>query len=74
MRKHFYLASCAGFSYEVLDIYNLEKRPAVLENAAGFTTRHNKKMVPWGMFIQWENKLYISPNTLQVGLPPTLIS
>ena len=74
MRKHFYLASCAGFSYEVLDIYNLEKRPAVLENAAGFTTRRNNKMVPWGYVYTMGNKLYIPSNTVQVGLPPTLIS
>ena len=37
VRKHFfYLASYAGFSFEVLHIYDIEKRPAVLENAAAW--------------------------------------
>jgi len=35
----YYLASYAGFSYEVLRMYDVEKRSAVLENASGFERR-----------------------------------
>ena len=34
-----YLASYAGFSYEVLRMYDVDKRSAVLKNAAGFARR-----------------------------------
>ena len=40
VEKHFYyIASYAGCSYEVLRMYDVEKRLAALENAAGFARR-----------------------------------
>ena len=37
IEKHFYyLASYAGFGFEVLHIHDIEKRSAVMANVAGF--------------------------------------
>ena len=38
-KRFYYLASYAGFSYEVLRMYGVDKRSAVLKNAAGFARR-----------------------------------
>ena len=55
----YYLARYVGFSYEALRMYNIEKRSAVLENAAGFARQDVYMCGPvtkwqhWGMFIHW---------------------
>ena len=49
-------------------MYDVEKRSAVLENAAGFARRDAHMYGPvtkwrhWGMFIHWGNKLRVRPN------------
>ena len=61
-------------------MYDLEKRTAVLENAAGlgrldvYVYGTVTKWWYWGMFIHWGNKLHVLPNTAQVEMPPALSS
>ena len=47
-------------------MYNVEKRSAVLENAAGFARL-------WGMFIHWGNRLCVPLNAVQVKMPPEFL-
>ena len=44
-------------------MYDVEKRSAVLENAAGFARLDVTKWRHWGMFIHWGSKLHVPPNT-----------
>ena len=59
-------------------MYDVEKRFAVLENAAGFARLDAYVYSPvtkwqhWGMFIHWGNKLRIPPYAVQVEMPPAL--
>ena len=61
-------------------MYDVDKRSAVLKNAAGFTRLDVYIYGPvtkwrhWGMFIHCRNKLRVPPNTLQVRMPPPLVS
>ena len=61
-------------------MYDVEKRSAVLENAAGFARLDAYVYGPvtkwrlWGMYIHWENKLRVPLNAIQVEMPPTLVS
>ena len=61
-------------------MYDVGKRSAVLENAAGFVRLDAyayglvTKWRHWGMFIHWGNKLCVPPNAVQVEMPPALIS
>ena len=61
-------------------MYNVEKCSAPLENAAGVAKLDAYIYGPitkwrhWGMFIHWENKLRVSPNTVQVEMPSALVS
>ena len=61
-------------------MYDVEKRSAVLENAAGFARRYAYIYGPvtkwrhWGMLIHCGSELRIPPNTVLVGMPPTHIS
>ena len=61
-------------------MYNIEKRSAVLENAAGFARQDVYMCSPvtkwrhWGMFIHWGNKLCMHLNAVQVRMPPALSS
>ena len=51
-------------------MYDVEKRPAVLEDAAGFARLDAHMYGPvtkwrhWGMFIHWGNKLRVHPNAV----------
>ena len=51
-------------------MYHVEKRSAVLENAAGFARLDAHMYGPvikwrhWGMFIHWGNKLRVRPNAV----------
>ena len=38
-KRFYYLASYAGFSYEVLRMYDVDNRSAVLKNVASFVRR-----------------------------------
>ena len=60
---------------------DVEKRSAVLENAAGFTRLdayvygHVTKWRDWGIFINWGKKPRPPPpNPVQVEMPPALSS
>ena len=61
-------------------MYNVEKRSAVQENAAGFVRRDAYMYGPvtkwrhWSMFIHWGNKLCLPPNDVRVRMPPALSS
>ena len=61
-------------------MYNVEKRSAVLEDAAGFARRDAymyslvTKWQHWGMYIHWENKPRVPPNIVRVRVPPALSS
>ena len=61
-------------------MYNIEKRSAVLENAAGLVKLDAYIYDPvikwrhWGIFIHWGNKLRVPPNAVRVGMPPALNS
>ena len=61
-------------------MYNIEKRSAVLENAAGFMRLDMyiydrvTKWWHWGMSIHWGNNLHNPPNTVRVRMPPALSS
>ena len=61
-------------------MYDVEKRSAVLEDAAGFARRDAHMYGPvtkrrhWGMFIHWGNKLRVRPNAVRVELPPVMSS
>ena len=56
-------------------MYNVEKRSAVLENAAGFARLDAYIYGPvtkwrhWGMFIHWGNRLCVPLNAVQVKMP-----
>ena len=49
-------------------MYDVEKRSAILVDAAGFKRRDAYMYGPvakwrnWGMFIHWGNKLHVPPN------------
>ena len=51
-------------------MYGVEKRSAVLDNAAGFARQSVHMYGPitkwrhWGMFIHWGNKLRVPPNAV----------
>ena len=61
-------------------MYDVEKRSAVLEDAAGFARLDSHMYSPvtkwqhWGMLIHWGNKLRVRPNAVQVEMPPALSS
>ena len=61
-------------------MYDVEKRPAILENAARFARRDMyiyglvTKWQYWGMFIHWGNKLCVPSNAVRVRIPPALSS
>ena len=61
-------------------MYDVEKRSAVLEDAAGFARLDAHMYAPvtkwrhWGMFIHWGNKLRVHPNAVRVEMPPALSS
>ena len=61
-------------------MYDVEKRSAVLEDAAGFARLDAHMYGPvtkwrhWGMFIHWRNKLRVRPNAVRVEMPPALSS
>ena len=61
-------------------MYDVEKRSAVLEDAAGFARLDAHLCGPvtkwrhWGMFIHWGNKLRVRPNPVRVEMPPALSS
>ena len=57
-------------------MYNIEKRSAVLENAAGFARQDVYMCSPvtkW-RFIHWGNKLCMHLNAVRVRMPPALSS
>ena len=61
-------------------MYDVEKRSAVLEDAAGFARRHAYMCGPvpkwrhWGMLIHCGSKLCVPPNAVRVEMPPALSS
>ena len=61
-------------------MYDVEKRSAALEDAAGFARRDAymygpvRKWRHWGMFIHWGNKLHVPPNAVQLRMAPALVS
>ena len=61
-------------------MYDVDKRSAVLEDAAGFARRNVYMYGPvtkwrhWGMFIHWGNKLRVPQNAVQLRMPPALVS
>ena len=59
--------SYAGFSYEVLYMYNIEKCSVVLENVAGFMRR---------VYIRFHNKIaalrYVYIGETNISFPQTL--
>ena len=62
-------------------MYDVEKRSAVLENAAGFARLDAyvrilscNKMVALGYVFTLGNKLRVPPNAVQVKMPPALVS
>ena len=61
-------------------MYDVEKRSAVLENAAGFARLDAYVYGPvtkwrhWGMLIHWGNKLHVPPNTVQLRVSPAFVS
>ena len=58
-------------------MYDVEKRSAVLEDAAGFARLDVHMYGPvtkwrhWGMFIHWGNKLRVRPNAAQQNGAPS---
>ena len=60
-------------------MYDVEKRSAILEDAAGFA-RGDVYICPvtkwrhWRMLIHWENKLRVPPNAVQLRMLPALVS
>ena len=61
-------------------MYDVEKRSAVLEDAAGFARLDAYLYGPvtkwrhWGMFIHWGNKLRVPRNAVQLRMPLALVS
>ena len=60
---------------------DIEKRSAVLEDAAGFTrqdayiyVRSRNKMAALGYVYTLGNKLRVPPNAVQLRMPPALVS
>ena len=61
-------------------MYDVDKRSAVLKNAAGFARQDAYIYSPitkwqhWGMFIHCRNKLRVTLNAVHVRMLPALVS